>query len=213
MPSANNLNHLHPWDSKTGACNVIIETVKGERNKFKYEPETGTFMLCKVLPCGAVFPYDFGFIPSTVGDDGDPLDVLVLMDAPCFPGCRIQCRLIGVLEAKQTEDGWTERNDRILAIAEHCHDHKDIHSVKDLNKHFLKEVEHFFVSYNEMAGKEFVPLSWHGPNRAKKLVQKGIQKAEQEGTPTGSAARAARNGQRQPQEADRAGARRDATRQ
>jgi inorganic pyrophosphatase len=183
MPFSMNLAYLPAWDSKTGASNVIIETVKGSRNKFKYDAETGTFMLCKVLPCGAVFPYDFGFIPSTTGDDGDPLDVLVLMDTPCFPGCRIRCRLIGVLEAKQTEDGKTERNDRILAVAEDSHDHKDVHSIKDLNKHLLKEMEEFFISYNEAIGRQFEPLSWHGPNRTKKLVQEGIKKAKQEGKP------------------------------
>jgi inorganic pyrophosphatase len=178
LPTSMNLAHLPSWDSKSGACNVIIETMKGYRNKFKYEPETATFMLCKVLPCGAVFPYDFGFIPSTAGDDGDPLDVLVLMDTPCFPGCRIRCRLIGVLEAEQTENGKTLRNDRMLAVAEDSHDNKDIHSIKDLNKHLLKEVEEFFISYNEAVGKQFKPLSWRGPHRAKKLVQEGIKSAD-----------------------------------
>ncbi len=183
MAFAMNLAYLPAWDSKTGASNVIIETAKGSRNKFKYEAETGTLLLCKVLPCGAVFPYDFGFIPSTVGADGDPLDVLVLMDAACFPGCRVHCRLIGVLEARQTEDGQTIRNDRILAVAENSHDHKDINSIKDLNKHLLKEMEEFFISYNEAIGRQFEPLSWHGPNRTKKLVQEGIKKAERQEKP------------------------------
>jgi inorganic pyrophosphatase len=198
-----NLAHLATWDSQL--CNVVIETVKGERNKFKYDPESGTFMLCKVLPCGMVFPYDFGFIPSTVGDDGDPLDVLVLMDAPCFPGCRIQCRLIGVLEARQTEDGKRERNDRLLAVAEQSHDHKDVHSIKDLNKHFLKEMEHFFVSYNEMEGKKFVPLSWYGPKRAKKLAEKGLQKAGKARKPAASAKQPSKNGQAKGKKGRRAG--------
>ena len=128
-----NLARLPSWDADSGAANVIIETVKGSRNKFKYEPATGGFMLCKVLPCGSVFPMIFRVrSTSTVGDDGDPLDVLLLMDTACFPGCRVRCRLIGILEAKQTEDGTTERNDRILAVAEDFHDHKDVHSIKDL---------------------------------------------------------------------------------
>lgn len=194
MSAPINLAHLEAWDSQSGACNVIIETVKGERNKFKYEPNTGAFTLCKVLPCGAVFPFDFGFIPSTVGDDGDPLDILVLMDAPCFAGCIIPCRLVGVLEAEQTEDGKTERNDRMMAVAQHSHDHKDVHSVKDLNKHLLKEVEQFFISYNEMAGKKFVPLSWRGPNRAKKLTQEGVKKAQQQRKPDGGIAQPSSNG-------------------
>jgi inorganic pyrophosphatase len=82
---------------------VIIETPKGSRNKFKYDPALRMFKLSKVLPEGMVFPYDFGFVPSTKGDDGDPVDVLVLMDEPTFPGCLLECRLVGVLEAGQEE--------------------------------------------------------------------------------------------------------------
>src|SRR6187397_2515854 len=82
---------------------VIIETPQGSRNKFKYDPDLRMFKLSKVLPEGMVFPYDFGFVPSTNGDDGDPVDVLVLMDEPTFPGCLLECRLVGVLEAGQEE--------------------------------------------------------------------------------------------------------------
>jgi inorganic pyrophosphatase len=188
-----NLARLPSWDAESGAANIIIETVKGSRNKFKYDTATGSFLLCKVLPCGSVFPSDFGFVPSTVGDDGDPLDVLLLMDTPCFPGCRVHCRLIGVLKAMQTDDEKHERNDRLLAVAEESHDHKDIHSIKDLDKHLLKEMEEFFISYNETIGKQFKPLAWRGPNRAKKLVQKGGEKvAKKKGR---HAAHPSRNGQ------------------
>src|SRR5918912_4248095 len=93
-----------------GELNVIIETPKGSRNKFDYDEETGLFKIGGVLPAGASFPFDFGFVPSTVGGDGDPLDVLVLMDDPAFPGCLVAARLIGVIQAEQTEkDGKTER--------------------------------------------------------------------------------------------------------
>lgn len=186
-----NLESLGAWDAKTGAVNVIIETAKGSRNKFKYEPATGTFALSKVLPCGAVFPFDFGFIPSTVGDDGDPLDVLVLMDEPAFPGCRIPCRLVGVIEAEQMEDGKAERNDRLIAVAEDSYDHGDVRSLKDLNRHLLKEIEHFFVSYNRMEGKEFKPLGRRGPRQAEKLAQQGAERFGQ--------GRQSANGDGQPQ--------------
>ena len=96
---------------------VVIETPKGSPNKLAFEPRYGTFVLKGVLPAGAVFPFDFGFVPSTRAEDGDPLDVLVLMDAPVFPGCIVPSRLVGVIEAEQTEDGKTERNDRLLAVA------------------------------------------------------------------------------------------------
>ncbi len=174
-----NLENLDAWDAESGALNVIIETVQGSRNKFKYEPDTGTFVLSKVLPCGAVFPFDFGFIPSTAGEDGDPLDVLVLLDVPAFPGCRIPCRLVGVLEAEQTEDGKTQRNDRLIAIARASHDHQDVRSIKDINRHLLQEIEYFFDSYNALAGRQFKSLGWRGPNRAGKLVQQGAKRLRQ----------------------------------
>jgi inorganic pyrophosphatase len=183
--ASSNLEFLGAWDPQSGQVNVIIETVKGSRNKFAYEPGSGTFALTKVLPSGMVFPLHFGFIPSTLGDDGDPLDVLVLLDEPVFAGCRIPCRLVGVLEAEQADDGEVERNDRILAVAVASHDHRDVRSIKDINEHLLEEIEHFFASYNEMEGKEFKPLSWHGPHRATKLAREGAKRFEQDGKAAG----------------------------
>ncbi len=173
------LGQLGAWDAQSGAVNVVIETAKGSRNKFKYEPATGGFALSKVLPAGMAFPYDFGFVPSTTGDDGDPLDVLVLMDEPAFAGCRIPCRLIGVIEGEQTEDGKTERNDRLVAVAAHSHDHGDVQTVKDLNENLLKEIEHFFTAYHDLDGKRFRSRGTHGPRRATKLVQDGVQRCGQ----------------------------------
>ncbi len=83
--------------------NVIIDTPKGSRNKFAWDKNRTLFELSGVLPAGAIFPYDFGFIPGTLGEDGDALDVLVLMDEPAFCGCLVRSRLLGVIEAKQTE--------------------------------------------------------------------------------------------------------------
>src|ERR671939_103970 len=111
--SAINLGSLAAFDNESEDLNVVIETPKGNRNKFKYDEERGLFKLSGVLPMGAVFPFDFGFIPSTLGGDGDPLDVLVLMDEPAFTGCLVPARLIGVVEAEQTEEGETQRNDRL----------------------------------------------------------------------------------------------------
>ena len=92
-----------------------------EGNKFKYEEHVGLFRLSKVLPLGASFPYDLGFVPSTRADDGDALDVLVLMDAPAFTGCLVTVRMLGVIEAEQTEKGKTVRNDRLIAAVETHH--------------------------------------------------------------------------------------------
>src|SRR5215210_8005156 len=120
------LNHLSAFADEGDEINVIIETPKGSRNKYNFDEELGLFKLGGVLPAGAVFPFDFGYVPSTVGGDGDPLDVLVLMDEPAFVGCLVPARLIGVIEAEQTEEGKTTRNDRLIAVTTTSRNHRDI---------------------------------------------------------------------------------------
>ena len=173
--SAINLSSLPAFDTESEDLNVLIETPKGNRNKFKYDEKRGLFKLSGVLPMGAVFPFDFGFIPSTLGGDGDPLDVLILMDEPAFPGCLIPARLIGVIEAEQTEDGKTNRNDRLIAVAVDSRAHTDIQTLNDLNESVVNEIEHFFVSFNEAKGKQFKPLGRFEPDRAKKVVEVGMK--------------------------------------
>lgn len=162
---------LPAFDQKTKSVNVVIETPRGCRNKFKFDEDTGAFVLGSVLPAGASFPYDFGYIPGTQAEDGDPLDVLVLMDVPAFPGCVVHSRIIGVIEAEQTEDGETVRNDRLVAVAIDAHDYRDLKSLRDMNENLLRELEHFFVSYNEMRGRQYKTLGHRGPKRALKLLK------------------------------------------
>ena len=156
---------------------VVIETPKGSRNKYAFDPEQRVFILKKVLPEGMVFPHDFGFIPSTEAEDGDPIDVLILMDQSAFPGCVVQARIIGVIEGEQKEDGKTERNDRLLAVAESSHTHSDVRSVSDLNRAFLKEVEDFFINYHENDGAKFKVLGCKGPDAALNQIKKSQRKA------------------------------------
>src|SRR4028118_4616 len=177
-------SELSATDSHSGEVNVIIETPKGSRNKFDYDEERGLFKLGGVLPAGAVFPFDFGFVPSTLGEDGDPLDVLVLMDEPAFAGCLVPSRLIGVIEAEQTErDGATNRNDRLIAVAENSRDHDDVRSLDQVSQNLVAEIEHFFVSYNTIKGKQFKPLGRFGPERAGQLVEEGTQRLRDENAP------------------------------
>jgi inorganic pyrophosphatase len=174
-----NLVNLDAFDDKGEELNVIIETPKGSRNKFNYDDELLLFKLGGVLPSGAVFPFDFGFVPSTLGGDGDPLDVLVLMDEPAFTGCLVRVRLVAVIEAEQTErDGETTRNDRLIGVAAESRLHKKVRSLAGLNENLLEEIEHFFVSYNEIKGKEFKPLGRFGPVRARKVVEEGMKRFE-----------------------------------
>jgi inorganic pyrophosphatase len=162
-------------DGKKLTCRAIIDTPKGCRNKFAYNPTLGAFELRGLLPEGMLFPFDFGFIPSTSGEDGDPVDIMVLMDAPAHVGCVIEVRLIGVIEAKQTEDGKTERNDRLLGVAKHSYDHQDLRSIDDVSKTLLSQVEEFFVSYNRQRGKKFRVIGMGKPKKALKLLKDGIE--------------------------------------
>jgi inorganic pyrophosphatase len=175
LPPAARLDFMDTFDEEGRDLHVIIETPQGSRNKFNYDGARGLFKLGGVLPAGAVFPFDFGFVPSTLGGDGDPLDVLVLMDEPAFAGCLVLTRLIGVIEAEQTEKGETERNDRLIGVAAKAHNHKGVRSLGQLPDNLVDEIEHFFVSYNEMKGKVFTPLGRHGPQRARSVVEAGAQ--------------------------------------
>ena len=170
-----NTSQISAFDPETRDVNVIIDTPKWSRNKFKYDEEYGLFKLGGVLPAGAVFPFDFGFVPSTMGGDGDPLDVLVLMDDPAFVGCLVPARLIGVIRAEQTEKGETTRNDRLIAVAADSRNHRKVRSLGKLSENLVDEIEHFFISYNEIKGKQFKPLSRSGPTPAKRLVEEGAE--------------------------------------
>src|SRR5581483_1619553 len=131
----------HGLKPSTHECTAIIETPKGGRNKFHYDPSYEAFAIKTVLAEGFSFPFDFGFIPSTQAEDGDPLDVMLLMDAPAFPGCVAQVRLIGVIEAMQTEEGGETRNDRLLAVATASKQHARVRSLQDVSKELLDEIE------------------------------------------------------------------------
>jgi inorganic pyrophosphatase len=170
------LSTLSPQlDPKKSTCRAIIETPKGCRNKFEYDPDSGLFMLAGLLPEGMMFPFDFGFIPSTLGEDGDPLDILVLMDAPGHMGCLINVRIIGIIEAQQTQDGKTESNDRLLGVAIHSYDHEGLESIDDVSKTLLDQLEAFFISYNKQRGKRFKVTGTGGPKKAMKFLKAGIQ--------------------------------------
>ena len=118
------LNRLPLKDRETGDLTVVIETPCGNRNKYTYDPSCDAIRLRAVLAEGLAFPYDFGFFPSTLGDDGDPLDVLLLLDTDAPPGCVATARLIGVIVEQKEKGGRWERNDRFVAVATHAHTHR-----------------------------------------------------------------------------------------
>ena len=166
------LLELEPYDRESGALRIVIETPKGSRNKFNYDPDSDTFELAKVLPEGMNFPFDFGFVPSTRAADGDPLDVLVLMDAPAVPGCTLKVRALGAIQARQKEKGrdWI-RNDRIIALAENARVHDSARTIDDLGPHVLRDIKGFFTHYNELFDKKFECLKDVGPKGAARLIK------------------------------------------
>jgi inorganic pyrophosphatase len=151
---------------------VIIETPKGSRNKYAYDAKEHVFELKKVLPAGMAFPYDFGFVPSTKGGDGDPLDVLVLMDEPAFAGCKLACRPVGLIEGEQSGKKTKERNDRVVAVENENHSYARVKHIDDLGKRFEKELEEFFVNYHRLGGMTYKILAVKGPTAAWRAVKK-----------------------------------------
>jgi len=161
------------WDPETGYLNVIVDTPKGSAIKFKYEVSNRIYTISHILPPGTVFPFDFGSIPSTLAADGDPLDVIVLVEEGSFAGCLVPVRLVGVLEAEQTQEGKTQRNDRLIGVAVASRLYEKTRTIKDLPVRRLTEIEHYFVSYNKERGRKFRPLGRFGLARARALVRKG----------------------------------------
>ncbi len=153
---------------------MVVETPRGSRHKYELLPEFEAFALSKTLPEGMTFPYDFGFVPQTRGEDGDPLDALVLFSEPTFPGCIIECRLIGVIRASQKEKkrGWI-RNDRYLTIAESTEEFAGIRKSRQLPASILVELERFFKNYNDLEERRFRLHGIDGPDAARRLLRAG----------------------------------------
>ena len=157
------------------AVPVLIEAPEGTRSKMSFDFELGLLRLTKVLPAGFTFPFNFGSIPCTRADDGDPLDILLFMSDEVPAGSLVAARPIGVLEAKEVEDGEVERNDRVVGVALESTEHQRLKSAKRIDPKIRKQFEHFFVAYNAPS-KEFRPLGWHGPSRAWTLIERARRK-------------------------------------
>jgi inorganic pyrophosphatase len=169
------IDRLPPFDSRSGDLLVVVETPKGSRNKYAYDPELGAFRLKFVLPEGTSFPYDFGFVPGTLGEDGDPLDVLVLLDAGAELGCVVETRLIGALRVSESKDGGEPvRNDRLLGVAVRARTHADVATLDDLRPALVEEIVAFFTHYAGFNGKTLREEGRVGPEIARALVEEGM---------------------------------------
>jgi inorganic pyrophosphatase len=164
-------------DPGSGLVHVVIDTPRASGNKYKYDEGSHIFKLSRILPAGMHFPYDFGSVPGTRAEDGDPLDVLVLMDAPTFPGCLISTRLIGGIRVEQREGRRMIRNDRLIAVPETPVNPAPIRSIRALSVSQLQEIEHFFCSYNAAQGRELKVLSRFPASVAQKLLSRAVRAA------------------------------------
>jgi inorganic pyrophosphatase len=163
-----------PARDDDGCWRAVVEAPAGSRNKFKWNPALGVLQLHAVLPLGTAFPYDFGFVPSTLGEDGDPLDVLLFLDEPAPPGTVVPCRLLGVILARQKGAGARAmRNDRLLAVARASHRYGHWKKLADITPAVLDEVERFFAFYNAQKGVRFEVLGRAGPAQAQRLLAAG----------------------------------------
>lgn len=175
------LNALPTWEGRQ--ILVVVETPKGLGNKLKFDSNISAFRLSKVLPAGMVFPFDFGFVPGTLAEDGDPLDVLVLMDSPVHPGCVVLSRPIGVLECEQSKTGEPiERNDRVIAVAAESAVHREARTLRDLSPALLRGIEAFFVNYSRESGKVFRVVRRRGAMAATATVRRAVRLARARAT-------------------------------
>lgn len=169
----NRLDALDPFGDD-GLLRVIIEATAGTRSKLKYEPQAGVFELHHAIPAGTAFPLDFGFIPGTLGEDGDPLDGLVFADEPIPAGILVPAHLVGVIEATQASGGKPpKRNDRFLAVAKASQAHAGWRALQDVPDSALQAIESFFVSYNAQRGVDFRVLGRRDAAHARQLIEKG----------------------------------------
>ena len=157
--------------NKNDIIHVVIESPQYSSNKYMYDTELKEFRLKKALPRGTEFPFDFGFVPNTLCNDGEPMQALVLVEGQTYPGCLLTAKVIGVLEATETgKDNKVLRNDRLIAVSVESQLYAGITDLKDLDKNVLIQIEKFFMDYNKYEGRVFKPLRWGGVKVAIKKI-------------------------------------------
>jgi inorganic pyrophosphatase len=160
-----------PMKAGDGYFRVVVETPRTSQAKLAYDPKLGAFTLSKSLLKGLTYPHDWGFIPSTKADDGDPLDVMVIHDAATYPGLVLSCRLIGILQIIQKKKGSAVRNDRLFAVPRYSHEEQGLKDVRTLSKAVREELEKFFIATDELEQKRLKILGWKGPKAAMKAIR------------------------------------------
>jgi inorganic pyrophosphatase len=160
-----------PAQPKPGLINVLIEIPGGSKNKYEFDKDLQAFALDRVLYSSVQYPYDYGFVPNTLADDGDPLDGMVIMDEPTFAGCVIAARPIGMLEMIDGGD----RDEKILCVPDKDPRYANVKSINDIASHRLEEIAEFFRTYKNLEKKVTEILGWHDVDKVKPLVEKCIK--------------------------------------
>ncbi len=175
------LSDLPPIDAD-GRLWAIIESPQGSGHKLAYREDLDAFELSGSLPVGMHMPFDFGFFPGTLAEDGDPLDVLILLDAPAYPGTIAEVRLLGVLEAEQREPRRSMfRNDRLIAVSVASKRHGGLLQLRDLDRELVDQIEAYLVTYASSRDKTVRFIARRGPAVAHRLLQRSIRTADRAG--------------------------------
>lgn len=162
------LNKIPPGDQET--INVLVEIPKGSQNKYEFDKELNVFKLDRVLFSPFHYPGDYGFVPQTLAEDGDPLDALVLVSFRTFTGCLVKARPIGLL--RMIDAGKVD--DKILCVSDTDPRMEPFKDIKNLNSHLLDEIGHFFKVYKELEGKKVKVIGWKGAKEAKLKIKQAI---------------------------------------
>ncbi len=160
-----------PAQPEPGLLNVLIEITGGSKNKYEFDKDMGAMILDRVLFSSVQYPYDYGFVPNTLADDGDPLDGMVIMDEPTFAGCVIAARPIGMLEMIDGGD----RDEKILCVPAEDPRYADVKSLEDIAQHRLDEIAEFFATYKRLEKKETEILGWKGLEATQAVIAECIK--------------------------------------
>jgi len=162
-----NLYHLDPGPQIPEVIRMIVEIPKNSANKYEYDGELGVFRLDRALYSPMHYPGDYGFIPGTLAEDGDPMDVVALVEEASFSGCLIAVRPLGLLDMLDQE----ERDQKILAVPNRNPRFDQWHTIDQVFPHVLREIEHFFTIYKELEGKRTEMRGWKGPQEAREVIR------------------------------------------
>lgn len=170
MNGSSHLAHVGPGPGCPEVVHAVVEIPKGSRNKYEYDDASGLFRLDRYLYSATHYPGDYGFIPATLSEDGDPLDVLTMVNQPTFTGCLIRARVLGVF--RMLDDGLGD--EKVLTVPDSDPLFADYRDLGDVPPHFLREVEHFFATYKQLEGRQVEVQGWSDAAEARRVVAEAI---------------------------------------